>query len=73
MSRNPYHVEGQPPKLRRSVFAFMDILAYSETMRRREREGTQQEELNRLHDALSSGRRWLEGATHRTRQRRLRA
>lgn len=60
MPRNPYHVEGVGPTLRRSVFVFMDILGYSEMIRHSEAGGCQQDMLRRLHQALSTGREWLE-------------
>jgi hypothetical protein len=59
-SRNPYHADGQPPTLRRSVFAFMDILGYREMIRRLDDAGRSQETLERLHKALDDGRAWLE-------------
>ncbi len=60
MSRNPYHVEGQPPTLRRSVLAFMNILGYSGMIRAPQANGTQQETLRKLDSALTAGRRWLQ-------------
>ena len=60
MSRNPYIVDGQPPRLRKSVFVFMAILGYSDLMTQAKKTGIEQEELERLHDALSRGRRGLE-------------
>jgi hypothetical protein len=62
MSRNPYHAANQDPTLRRSVFAFMDILGYTEMFRKAERDGTQEEALRSLHRALTTGRKWLEDA-----------
>ena len=60
MSRNPYeNVEGAP-QLRRSVFVFMDILGYENLTRVAELDRTQQELLQRLHSALSNGRKDLE-------------
>ncbi|WP_150113244.1 hypothetical protein [Methylobacter tundripaludum] len=60
MSRNPYHIEGQEPTLRQSVFVFMDILGYSELIRQSEASGNQQQVLRTLHQALAAGRAWLE-------------
>ena len=60
MSRNPYHVDGQEPTLRQSVLVFMDILGYSDMIRRSEASGTQQQVLRKLHRALVGGRAWLE-------------
>jgi hypothetical protein len=62
MSRNPYNASGQPPILKRSVFVFMDLLGYSEMIRKSEIDGTQQVLLRALHKALSVGRGWLEDA-----------
>lgn len=60
MSRNPYHATGQAPTLRRSVFAFMDILGYSEMIKKSARDETQENSLRSLHRALTTGRKWLE-------------
>jgi hypothetical protein len=60
MSRNPYVTDGQPPRLRESVFVFMDILGYSDLMEKAKKSGNEQGELERLHEALSRGRRGLE-------------
>jgi hypothetical protein len=60
MSRNPYeNVEGAP-QLQHSVFLFMDILGYKNLTQVAEQDGTQQELLQRLHNALSNGRKELE-------------
>lgn len=60
MSRNPYHLPDQPPTLRQSVFALMDILGYTGMTKQSERAGTQGELLQRLYRALSEGRKGLE-------------
>jgi hypothetical protein len=60
MSRNPYHDGDDEPKLRRSVFVFMDILGYREMIRQSERDGTEQEIHRALHRALASARKVLE-------------
>lgn len=60
MSRNPYHQEGAPPTLRRSLFAFIDILGYQGLITRAEKDNQQQAFLSRLHGALVEGRKWLE-------------
>lgn len=63
MSRNPYQKEGASPRLRPSVFVFMDILGYQVLHKEAEVDGTQAEFLERLHGALSDGRKWLEEKT----------
>lgn len=60
MSRNPYHKDETPPTLRPSVFAFMDILGYTDLVVVAERTGKSEDTLRRLHAALSKGRSWLE-------------
>ncbi|WP_410498198.1 hypothetical protein [Chitinibacter sp. S2-10] len=60
MSRNPYHVDGVEPTLRKSAFVFMDILGYSDMLRHSDSEGAQQETLRRVYKALEDGRTWLE-------------
>lgn len=60
MSRNPYHITGNSPQLRLSVFALMDILGYQDLINRSEQDGTEQRLLNELHEALISSREWLE-------------
>jgi hypothetical protein len=59
-SRNPYHVEGEEPKLLRSVVVFMDILGYKEMIHKSTSLGTQQELLTRLHRILTEERSMLE-------------
>lgn len=61
MPRNPYHLSDAEPTLRKSVFAFMDVLGYSDMIRRSEESGTQEPVLRKLHKALQAGREWLEG------------
>ena len=61
MSRNPYKSNNQPPELLNSVFAFVDILGYKELIGETQRPTEQQNLLIRLHNALSSSRRWLNG------------
>lgn len=58
--RDPYVSDDGPPTLRRSVFAFIDILGYRELIKESERTGEQQKLLQRLHHALSENRVWLE-------------
>jgi hypothetical protein len=60
MSRNPYCIEGQEPTLRRSVFALMDILGYTEIIRSAHAAGSQEVTLRKIHGALTTGRNWLE-------------
>ena len=60
MSRNPYHIEGQEPTLRRSAFVFMDLLGYSDLALKAQASGTAQVELRAIHQALSAGRKWLQ-------------
>ncbi len=60
MNRNPYLVDDQPPALRGSVFAFIDILGYRELIQASQATGTQQETLRKLHAALLAGRQWLQ-------------
>jgi hypothetical protein len=47
--------------LRHSVLAYIDILGYADLIAESERNGTQEELLGRLHNALSTNRRWLGG------------
>ena len=61
MSRNPYHHESTQPKLRQSVFVFMDILGYTEMILNSQNNGTEAQTLVDLHSALSAGRTRLEG------------
>lgn len=60
MSRNPYIIDGQEPTLRESVFVFMDILGYSDLISKSQQEGSQQDSLRDLHNALSASRCGLE-------------
>jgi hypothetical protein len=60
VSRNPYHVDSQPPTLRWSVFAFMDILGYTTLIKQAHETGNQANVLKAVHRALSSGRRWID-------------
>ena len=60
MSRSPYRRNGGPPRLRRSVFAYVDILGYRDLIEASRPPGDQQGLLERLHGALSSGRKWLD-------------
>ena len=60
MSRNPYEVAGSPPTLRRSVFAFVDILGYQDLLQSAQGQGAQEAQLARLHKALSFSRKWLD-------------
>ena len=60
-TRNPYIRDGCPPKLRRSVFAFVDILGYKDLVKRTKERADQEALLLRLHNALSSSRDWLDG------------
>ena len=52
MSRNPYQNEGGKPRLKPSVFAFMDILGYQSLHREAEDSGTQADFLENLHGAF---------------------
>ena len=60
VSRNPYHEVGKPPTLKRSVFAFMDILGYRDMTQDAAQNRAQQQLLERIHQALDKGRVWLE-------------
>ena len=59
MSRNPYRRNGGPPGLRRSVFAFVDILGYRDLIETARARDDQQDLLDKLHGASSSSRKWL--------------
>jgi hypothetical protein len=61
ISRNPYHGSKNAPRLRHSVLAFIDILGYSALIEEAEREGKQEELLQRLYAALLAGRSGFEG------------
>ena len=58
--RNPYLVDQSKATLRPSVFAFMDILGYTQLILDSEAQGTQQTTLHELHAALTKGRKWLD-------------
>ena len=60
MSRNPYRRNGGPPRLRRSVFALVDILGYGDLIETARARDDQQGLLETLHGALSSSRKWLD-------------
>jgi hypothetical protein len=60
MSRNPYHVDGAEPTLKKSVLVFMDILGYSAMIRDAAADGRQQELLRALYRTLLDERNWLE-------------
>jgi len=60
MSRNPYQENPKEPKLKSSVFVFMDILGYKEMITEAQKNKTDQELLVKLHHALSGGRAILE-------------
>jgi len=60
MSRNPYHTTGKGPTLQPSVFALMDILGYSEMVRQAANTNQQQHFLEKIHQALTECRAWLE-------------
>ena len=57
--RNPYWRDGGRPGLRRSVFAFVDILGYRDLIETAGGQADQQNLLERLHGALSSSQKWL--------------
>jgi hypothetical protein len=60
MSRNPYVAKGKQPTLKESVFVFMDILGYSDLITQSKGHNNSEQELRRLHRALSESRRELE-------------
>ena len=60
VSRNPYRRNGGPPRLRRSVFTYVDILGYRRLIETAQERTDQQGLLERLHGALSSSREWLD-------------
>src|ERR1035438_5086120 len=57
--RNPYHREGQPPRVLRSVVIYMDVLGYSEMAKKAEREKQQDAFLVKLYEALQESGKWL--------------
>ena len=59
VSRNPYRRNGGPPRLRRSVFALVDILGYRALVEPARARVDQQGMLEKLHGALSWSRKWL--------------
>lgn len=63
MSRNPYIIDNQKPTLQQSVFVFIDILGYKNMILQPKGADEQQKMLRKLHQALYSGRLWLEGKT----------
>jgi len=58
-TRNPYHREGQPPRVLRSVVIYMDVLGYSEMAKLAEREKQQDAFLAKLYEALRESQKWL--------------
>jgi hypothetical protein len=62
MSRNPYHQLNSGPELLPSVLAFIDILGYQQLIAETQAKDNQQVVLERLHRALSDGRKGLEDA-----------
>ena len=60
MTDNPYTRESEKPTHLPSVFAFIDILGYAQLVEEAEASGTQQQFLEKVHGALSEGRKWLE-------------
>jgi hypothetical protein len=57
MSDNPYVVEGQEPTLQRSVFAYVDLLGYTELIKKTQGgDEKQQLQLRRLHKTLKETR-----------------
>ena len=57
MSRNPYHRSDDVIALTKSVLVFMDILGYTDMVKK---EDDQLRALQKLYGALSNGRSWLE-------------
>jgi hypothetical protein len=53
-------LDGKPPKLRKSVFVFMDVLGYKQMIQGAHTLPQRNQLLARLHGVLSNGRRWLE-------------
>ena len=60
MSNNPYIHKGKKPTHLESVFAFIDILGYTELTLEAASSGKLQQFLESVHGALSDGRKWLE-------------
>jgi hypothetical protein len=56
VSLNPYHVDGQDPTLRPSVYVYMDMLAYKEIVHQSKTAKDQQEMLRKLHHAFKYAR-----------------
>ncbi len=52
--RNPYEKFGEPPRLKRSVTAYLDILGYRDLIDRAFKEGRAEEELKKLRLALNA-------------------
>jgi hypothetical protein len=59
-TRNPYCKTGEPPTLKASVVAFVDILGFLDLIGTAEKNNTQNKFLQKLHHALSTSRGWLE-------------
>ncbi len=59
-SRNPYRKIGEPPTVRASVIAFVDILGFVDLIAISEKNNTQNQLLQKIHHALSTSRGWLE-------------
>ncbi|MGH9967322.1 MAG: hypothetical protein ACREBG_05750 [Pyrinomonadaceae bacterium] len=57
-SRNPYHIEGQPPQPVRSVVIYVDVLGYTD-MAKRANETDDQGFFHQLYEALEEGQEWL--------------
>jgi hypothetical protein len=57
-SRNPYHIEGQPPQPVRSVVIYVDVLGYT-NMAIRANETDDQGFFHELYEALEEGQEWL--------------
>jgi hypothetical protein len=66
VDRNPYHREGQPPKILRSVVIYVDVLGYLDMAKKAEHENEQDAFLAKLHEALQEHGKWLrrEGSYH---------
>ncbi len=60
MSRNPYEIKDQPPTLRKSVLAYVDVLGYSDLIKKSQETSTHQDTLRTLYSAIAAGRRRLE-------------
>ncbi len=60
MPSNPYIQKNQKPTHLTSVFAFIDVLGYTELTLEAKSSGKLQQFLENVHQALSEGRKWLE-------------